>query len=29
VFIMRVKDVNGWEVANSTAGTLTSVAYCR
>jgi hypothetical protein len=29
VFLMRAEDTNSWLVANSTAGTLTSIAYCR
>jgi hypothetical protein len=29
VFLMRVEEKNSWMVANSTAGTLTSIAYCR
>jgi hypothetical protein len=29
VFHMRVEDGNSWAVANSTAGNLTSIAYCR
>jgi hypothetical protein len=29
VFLMRVEDGNSWAVANSTAGKLTAIAYCR
>jgi hypothetical protein len=29
VFLMRVEDTQSWAVANSTAGQLTSIAYCR
>jgi len=29
VFLMRVEDTNSWAVANSTAGRLTAIAYCR